>query len=122
MLVKDKGRDIAILRTMGATKGAVMRIFVMTGSFIGICGTLAGLALGTLFCFQIGYVEQFVSWLTGSNPFKDGSYFINQLPARMDPYETTAIVSVSMVLCFLATIPPAWRAAALDPVEALRYE
>ncbi len=122
MLVKDKGRDIAILRTMGATKGAVMRIFFMTGSLIGFFGTLAGLAIGTLFCMQIGYVEAFVSWLTGSNPFKDGSYFINQLPARMDPYETTAIVSVSILLCFLATLPPAWRAAALDPVEALRYE
>jgi lipoprotein-releasing system permease protein len=122
MLVKDKGRDIAILRTMGATKGAVMRIFFMTGSLIGFFGTLAGLAIGTVFCMQIGYVEAFVSWLTGSNPFKDGSYFINQLPARMDPYETTAIVSVSILLCFLATLPPAWRAAALDPVEALRYE
>lgn len=122
MLVKDKGRDIAILRTMGATKGAVMRIFFMTGSLIGLFGTLAGFALGTLFCVQISYVEDFVSWLTGSNPFKDGSYFINQLPARMDPYETTAIVAVSMLLCFLATLPPAWRAAALDPVEALRYE
>ena len=122
MLVKDKGRDIAILRTMGATKGAVMRIFIVTGSLIGVTGTLAGLALGTLICWQIAYVEDFVSWLTGSNPFKDGSYFINQLPARMDPYETMAIVLVSMVLSFLATIPPAYRAAKLDPVEALRYE
>ncbi len=122
MLVKEKGRDIAILRTMGATKGSIMRIFFMTGALIGTLGTFAGLALGSFICFHIDYLEKLVTWATGQNPFQNGSYFIDQLPARMDPKETLTIVLLSLALSYLATIPPAWRAAKLDPVEALRYE
>jgi lipoprotein-releasing system permease protein len=122
MLVKEKGRDIAILRTMGATRGAVMRIFFMAGATIGTIGTVGGLILGTVVCKNIHVLENLVSWMTGQNPFENGAYFINQLPARMDPPETIAIVLVSLTLCYLATIPPSWRAARMDPVEALRYE
>jgi lipoprotein-releasing system permease protein len=122
MLVKEKGRDIAILRTMGATRGAIMRIFFLAGAVVGMIGTLGGLLLGTLVCVNIWVLEKLVTWLTGQNPFENGAYFINQLPARMDPVETTSIVLVSLALCYLATIPPSWRAARMDPVEALRYE
>jgi len=122
MLVKEKGRDIAILRTMGATRGAIMRIFFMAGAVVGTIGTLLGLIIGTLICLKIEILEKLVSWMTGQNPFENGAYFINQLPARMDPFETMAIVLLSLGLCYLATIPPSWRAARMDPVEALRYE
>ena len=122
MLVKDKGRDIAILRTMGATSGAVMRIFVMTGAAIGITGTLAGVALGVVVCLNIESIRQFFSWLSGTLLFDPEFYFLSQLPARMDAGETISVVIMALVLSFLATLFPAWRAARLDPVEALRYE
>ena len=122
MLVKDKGRDIAILRTMGATSGAVMRIFLMTGAAIGIVGTLAGVVLGVLVCLNVESIRQFFSWLSGTMLFDPEFYFLSQLPARMDLRETVSVVLMAMTLSFLATIFPAWRAARLDPVEALRYE
>lgn len=122
MLVKDKGHDIAILRTMGATRGAVMRIFLMTGAAIGVTGTVAGVALGVLVCLNVESLRQFFSWLSGTTLFNPELYFLSQLPAKMDPGETISVIVMALVLSFIATIFPAWRAAKLDPVEALRYE
>ena len=122
MLVKDKGRDIAILRTMGATSNSVMRIFVMTGAAIGVTGTLAGVVLGVVVCWNVESIRQFFSWLSGTTIFNPELYFLSQLPARMDPGETVSVILMALGLSFLATLFPAWRAARLDPVEALRYE
>ncbi len=122
MLVKDKGRDIAILRTMGATKGAIMRVFLITGASIGIVGTLAGFALGVVFCWNIEAVRGFVAWLTNTRIFDPQVYYLNKLPADIDVGETGTIVAMAMLLSVLATLYPSWRASKLDPVEALRYE
>ncbi len=122
MLVKDKGRDIAILRTMGASQGAVMRIFFITGASIGIVGTLAGLALGVLVCLNIESIREFVAWITETELFSPELYYLSQLPAEMDVRETTSVVVMALLLSILATLYPSWRASRLDPVEALRYE
>lgn len=122
MLVKDKSHDIAILRTMGTTRGAVMRIFMITGSAIGVVGTLVGFLLGVLVCTYIKEIQDFVTWVTGSNPWDPTVRFLSDIPARMDVNETLWILAMALTLSFLATLFPAWRAAKLDPVEALRYE
>jgi len=122
MLVKDKGGDIATLRTMGATRGAVMRIFLITGAAIGVVGTLAGFLLGLVICLNVESIRQFLSWLTSTELFSPELYFLSRLPAEMDPGETTAVVIMALALSLLATLYPSWRAARLDPVEALRYE
>jgi lipoprotein-releasing system permease protein len=122
MLVKDKSGDIAILRTMGATRGAVMRIFFIAGASIGIVGTLLGFLIGVVFCANIETIRQFLSSLTGTTLFNPEIYFLSRMPAEMDPSEVTAVVIMALVLSFLATIYPSWRAASLDPVEALRNE
>ncbi len=122
MLVKDKGGDIAILRTMGATQGSVMRVFFIAGAAIGTVGTFAGLLLGVAFCANIENIRQFLSRQTGTNLFDPTIYFLSQMPAQVDPTEVVAVVLMSLGLSFLATLYPSWRAARLDPVEALRYE
>ncbi len=122
MLVKDKGRDIAVLRTMGATKGMIMRIFFMDGAFIGVVGTALGTALGLLFCHNIENIRQFLQRITGRDLFSAEIYFLSQLPAKVDWFEVTMVVSIALLLSFLATLYPAYRAAKFDPVEALRYE
>jgi lipoprotein-releasing system permease protein len=121
MLVNDKGRDIAILRTMGASQGSIMRVFLIAGSAIGVAGTLAGFLVGMLICLNIDQIRQFLSWLTGIDLFPAKLYFLSKLPAEIDVGETSAVVIMALTLSFLATLYPSWRAARLDPVEALRY-
>ena len=122
MLVKDKSGDIAILRTMGATQGAVMRVFLITGASIGVVGTVTGFVVGTLVCLNVESIRQFLSWLTNTELFSPELYFLSRLPAEMDAGETFAVLVMALVLSLLATLYPSWRAARLDPVEALRYE
>ena len=122
MLVKDKSPDIAILRTMGATRGAVMRVFLIAGMSVGVTGTLIGLVLGVAFCANIESIRQALQHLTGTPLFDDTVYFLAKMPATLDPMEVTGVVIMALTLTFLATLYPSWRAARLDPVEALRYE
>ncbi len=122
MLVKDKGADIAVLRTMGASQGSIMRVFLITGAAIGVVGTLVGFLVGLLICMNIEAIRQFISWVTSTELFSPELYFLSRLPAEVDVGETAAVVIMALTLSFLATLYPSWRAARLDPVEALRYE
>ncbi|HEV2558446.1 MAG TPA: lipoprotein-releasing ABC transporter permease subunit [Microvirga sp.] len=121
MLVKDKSSDIAILRTMGATRGAIMRVFLITGASIGIVGTIAGFTLGLVLALNVETIRSFISNLTSTNLFPAELYFLSRLPAEVNTSEVLTVLFMAMVLSLLATLYPSWRAAKLDPVEALRY-
>jgi lipoprotein-releasing system permease protein len=122
MLVKDKTRDIAILRTMGATRGMILRIFMLSGASIGVVGTLLGFVIGVAFTTHIEQIRQLVQDVLHVNVFNAEIYFLTQIPARIDPHEVMTVLAMAFGLSFLATLYPSWRAARLDPVEALRYE
>jgi lipoprotein-releasing system permease protein len=122
MMVKDKGRDIAILRTMGASRAMILRIFVLSGASIGVVGTVAGFILGVVFTNNIEAIRQGLQKIIGTDLFAAEIYFFTRIPARIDIGEVAAVVAMALALSFLATIYPSWRAARLDPVEALRYE
>ncbi len=122
MLVRNKGRDIAILRSMGAGQGSILRIFFMSGAAIGVLGTIAGLGLGVLFCAYIKEIQAFVEWVTGANVFSADVYFLSHIPAKIDWLEVGIVSGASLGMSFIAVLLPAWRASRIDPVEALRYE
>jgi lipoprotein-releasing system permease protein len=122
MLVKNKGRDIAILRTMGAGQGSILRIFFMAGAAIGVLGTIAGLLLGILVCTYIQQIQAFVQWVTGADVFNASVYFLSHIPAKLDWTEVGFVTAFALLMSFLATLPPALQASRIDPVEALRYE
>ena len=122
MLVKDKGRDIAILRTMGATRGMVLRVFFLSGALVGVVGTVFGCVGGVLFATYIEVIKRSLERLTGAELFAAEIYFLSRLPAEVDPTEVVQVVVMALVISFLAPLFPAWRAARIDPVEALRYE
>jgi lipoprotein-releasing system permease protein len=122
MMVKDKGRDIAILRTMGATRGMILRIFILSGASIGVVGTFLGFVIGTEFALHIEAIRQFVQDVVGVNLFNAEIYFFTRIPAQVYASDVITVVAMAFALSFLATLYPSWRAARLDPVEALRYE
>ena len=122
MMVKDKTRDIAVLRTIGAGRGAVMRIFLMAGASVGVTGTLLGVLLGVLFCLNIETIQGWVESLTGSKVFSPEVYYLTHLPSKLNPHEVLQVMAMALGLSLLATLYPSWRAARTDPVEALRHE
>jgi lipoprotein-releasing system permease protein len=122
MLVKDKGGDIAILRTMGASRGAILRIFFLTGATIGVVGTLVGMVLGVALAANVDAIRNWLQSVLGPETFAAEFDFLSQLPAQIDTGQVVGVCALALGLTFLASIFPAWRAARLDPVEALRYE
>jgi lipoprotein-releasing system permease protein len=122
MLVKDKTKDIAILRTLGAPQKMIMKIFFLTGSFIGLGGTFLGAVVGLGFSYNIENIRQLLERLSGAQLFQAEIYFLSKLPSKVDLSEVAMVVAVSLILSFLATIYPSWKAARLNPVEGLRYE
>ncbi len=122
MLVKNKTRDIAILRTVGASPSAILRVFFMSGAMIGVAGTLAGLILGLLFCWNIGAIQHFLETLLGVQLFNSDVYQLDAIPALVDPVDVTWVAVWSFLMSCVASLPPSWNASRIDPVEALRYE
>jgi lipoprotein-releasing system permease protein len=122
MMVKDKTRDIAVLRTIGASSGSILRIFLMCGAFVGVAGTVLGTLLGVVFCLNIEAIRHAIERLSGTNLFNPEVYFLSRLPAVLQWHEVAQVVGLAIGLSLLATIYPSWRAARTDPVEALRNE
>jgi lipoprotein-releasing system permease protein len=122
MMVKDKTRDIAVLRTIGAGRGAVMRIFLMAGASVGVTGTLLGVIIGVLFCLNIETIQGWVEAVTGTKVFSPEVYYLTHLPSKLNPHEVLQVMLMALGLSLLATLYPSWRAARTDPVEALRHE
>ena len=122
MMVKDKTRDIAVLRTIGAGRGAIMRIFLMCGASVGVTGTIAGTLIGILFCLNIERIRQWLQGITGTNLFNPEVYYLEHLPAKLQWSEVSEVIVMALALSLLATLYPSWRAARTDPVEALRHE
>ena len=122
MLVKDKGRDIAIMRTMGAYRSSILKIFILTGASVGMAGTAAGAVLGISFALNIESIRQWLQGLTGTELFSQEIYFLSKLPAEIDWMEVLGVTAMALAISTVATLYPAWRASRLDPVEALRYE
>mgnify|MGYP001334294867 FL=1 len=122
MLVKDKNSDIAILRTIGASKNSIIRIFFITGSFIGVAGTTLGVIIGILFCQNIDAIRLFISKITGTELFSPEMYYLAKLPAEIDNYELLSVVTMALSFSILASIYPSWKASKIDPVEVLRNE
>jgi lipoprotein-releasing system permease protein len=122
MLVKDKRADIAVLRTIGASSGAILRIFLMCGAFVGGSGTLAGTIIGVVFCRNIVAIQRFVENVTGGQVFDSSVFMLTSLPDKVDWADVARVVVLGLALSLLATLYPSWRGARTDPVEALRYE
>ena len=122
MMVKDKTRDIAVLRTLGAGRGAIMRIFLMCGASVGVVGTVLGTVLGVVFCLNIERIRLGLQNITGTTLFDPTVYYLEHLPAKLDAMTVAQVVAMALVLSLLATLYPSWRAARTDPVEALRHE
>jgi lipoprotein-releasing system permease protein len=122
MMVKDKTGDIAILRTMGASSGAILRIFLMVGASVGVLGTLIGFVLGTVFCLHIQQIRMFIQGITGTQLFNPTVYYLESLPAKLQWSEVVEVIVMALILSLLATLYPSWRAARTDPIEALRHE
>ena len=120
MLVNDKRASIAILRTMGATRGAVMRVFFLSGASVGIAGTFLGSIVGLIFCWNIESIRQLLQYFTGTELFSAEIYFLSKLPAEVDSIEVVLVMSMSLFLSLVASLYPSWRAARTDPIEALR--
>jgi lipoprotein-releasing system permease protein len=122
MLVKDKRADIAVLRTIGASSGAVLRIFLMCGAFVGVTGTMIGTLIGVTFCWNIHAIQHAIERMTGGEVFSSSVFMLTSLPNTIDWGDVTRVVVLGLTLSLLATIYPSWRAARTDPVEALRHE
>lgn len=122
MLVKDKTADIAVLRTMGASAGAILRIFLMCGAFVGVSGTVIGTALGITVCWNIEAIQRWIENVTGGAVFDKTAFLLTTLPAHVEWPDVARVVLLGLALSLLATIYPSWKAARTDPVEALRHE
>ena len=122
MLVRSKNADIAVLRSMGASSGMVLRVFLITGASIGVIGTFVGTILGLLFCWQIDAIKRFIEGFTGTELFSAEIYYLSKLPAIIDPSEVLTVVVMAFVLSLVASLYPAWRASHIAPAEVLRYE
>lgn len=122
MMVKDKSADIAVLRTLGATRGAIMRIFLMCGASVGVTGTVVGTGLGIVFCLNIEHIRQVLQRITGTDLFNAEVYYLEHLPAKLIWSQVAEVIAMALALSLLATLYPSWRAARTDPVEALRHE